>query len=320
MKFINKLLIFSLLFSTNFIFKSYTMFDEEKDDFEIIDKSDSSNNVLVLENEDDTDCFEQSSGYYSEHLQFQNAIIDNDLREVRRLVSAGQDIELAILPDGQTALEYSISKNYFDIVQYLIEEGVTITQEAKLLSKKHKKIEKLLKEFQNPLIKAIIFGNIKNVIEEVANGTDINVKYQGKPAFILALEECHISSWAKHKPTISLVEYTCNRTSIVEILLAKVKDFEFGTDDGDTPLLYILGTFYNVSFLQLLLSNKANYNAKDSVGTTPLIKAAKYGLTDAVKLLIKQGANKDLKDNLGNTALDYAKKKSDFKILKFLRN
>jgi len=58
--------------------------------------------------------------------------------------------------------------------------------------------------------------------------------------------------------------------------------------------------------VELLLANKAEVNAKDNGGRTPLHSAAESGHKDAVGLLLANGAEVNAKNNYGWTPLKEA--------------
>ena len=70
-----------------------------------------------------------------------------------------------------------------------------------------------------------------------------------------------------------------------------------------TPLHYASRNG-SVNAIQLLVKvYKANIEAKDFQGRTPLYLAAEYGNSAAVSALIEQGAITDIKDYVGQKAL-----------------
>ena len=81
---------------------------------------------------------------------------------------------------------------------------------------------------------------------------------------------------------------------------------------GWAPLHYA-ATESHIPVMQLLIDNHAYLDAASPNGTTPLMMAAMYGNTSAVKLLLEAGADPTLKNHLGLTAIDFAErvKKSD---------
>ena len=78
---------------------------------------------------------------------------------------------------------------------------------------------------------------------------------------------------------------------------------------GWAPLHYA-ATNGHTEIMDLLLENHAYIDAESPNGTTPLMMAAMYGSTAAVKLLLDAGADPTLRNQLGMTAIDFANKAS----------
>jgi ankyrin repeat protein len=74
---------------------------------------------------------------------------------------------------------------------------------------------------------------------------------------------------------------------------------------GWTPLHYA-STSGHLAIIELLLEHHAYIDAESPNGTTPLMMAAHYGSSAAVKLLLQAGADPSLKNQLGLTAEDFA--------------
>jgi ankyrin repeat protein len=91
----------------------------------------------------------------------------------------------------------------------------------------------------------------------------------------------------------------------VRDLLAKGASPDARDADGRPPLVSaILGN--SVALMGLLLEARADVNAADPHGWTPLHFAAEEVLPQFASLLIAKGANVDLKDDEGNTPLHRA--------------
>lgn len=78
---------------------------------------------------------------------------------------------------------------------------------------------------------------------------------------------------------------------------------------GWTPLHYA-ATNGHLEVMELLFANNAYIDAESPNGTTPLMMAAQYGSTAAVKRLLEEGADPALKNQLGLTAIDFAQRAS----------
>ncbi len=76
---------------------------------------------------------------------------------------------------------------------------------------------------------------------------------------------------------------------------------------GWTPLHYA-ATSSQLAIMKLLLEKYAFIDAQSPNGSTPLMMAAMYGSSEAVKLLIDEGADPLMKNEQGMTAIDFAKR------------
>ncbi len=76
---------------------------------------------------------------------------------------------------------------------------------------------------------------------------------------------------------------------------------------GWAPLHYA-ATGGHLEIMQILLDEHAFIDAESPNRTTPLMMAAEYGSTQAVKLLLDAGADPTLRNELGLSAVDFAQR------------
>jgi len=92
------------------------------------------------------------------------------------------------------------------------------------------------------------------------------------------------------------------QTDLVRKLIARDADVN---KPGWAPLHYA-ATGGHLEIMQILLDDYAFIDAQSPNKTTPLMMAAKYGSTAAVKLLLEAGADATMRNELGLSAVDFA--------------
>ena len=93
---------------------------------------------------------------------------------------------------------------------------------------------------------------------------------------------------------------------IVGLLLGNKADVNASDKNGDTPLHVAAGSGRK-DMVEFLLDNKAEVNAKDNAGNTPLLKTTAFvGFTNVAELLLARGAEVNATNNVGKTALHQA--------------
>lgn len=137
----------------------------------------------------------------------------------------------------------------------------------------------------NEFVWAAAEGNQEQVEQMLRDGADVNsIDTSGDTALML-------SSFGNG-----------GNPEMIRILL------NAGADISKSPDILVLASAgASPETLRLLLNTGINVNRANNLGVTPLMEAATYGNTEAVRLLLQNGANKDLRDLYQNrTALDWA--------------
>jgi uncharacterized protein len=91
-------------------------------------------------------------------------------------------------------------------------------------------------------------------------------------------------------------------TELVRKLIARDADVN---KTGWAPLHYA-ATGGHLEIMQILLDENAYIDAESPNKSTPLMVAAQYGSTSAVKLLLEAGADPTLRNELGLSAVEFA--------------
>lgn len=93
---------------------------------------------------------------------------------------------------------------------------------------------------------------------------------------------------------------------IVALLLASKADVNALDNGGETPL-HVAAQSGRKEMVEFLLANKADINAKDNDGNTPLLDATMFGgHKDVVELLLAHGADVNATNGIGGTPLHQA--------------
>ena len=169
--------------------------------------------------------------------------------------------------------------------------------------------------------RAIKQDNAGKVKELLVRGFDANTTDpKGQSGLYVALSEPSpnaaqvLIEWPKTNPnklnnkgeSALMVAALKKNQELVEKLIKRGADVN---KTGWAPLHYA-ATGGQVGIISLLLENSAYIDAESPNGTTPLMMAAMYGTSAAVKFLLQEGADPTLKNQQGLTALDFAQRGS----------
>jgi ankyrin repeat protein len=202
---------------------------------------------------------------------------------------------------GNTLMHLASEYGHPDLMEFLIKRGAEINR------KNH--------EGNTPLHLSVSNRKRQAVALLLMKGVDINARNNSGETPL------HLSIWS---------------TVMIEKLLDVGADIDARDNFGDTPLnhavesdclqgaekLVHLGAdldargFYGQTALHkacnskelihMLLNNKAETEAADDFGNTPIIATSEHGSVDALKLLIEKGANVNAVNDLGDTSLHRA--------------
>lgn len=95
-------------------------------------------------------------------------------------------------------------------------------------------------------------------------------------------------------------------TSWLNYLISQRANVNIADNRGVTPLMAAVQIAY-VEGVEALLGARARVDVANSAGETPLIFAVHARNTDVMRLLLQAGADPDRRDNSGRSARDYAR-------------
>ena len=214
---------------------------------------------------------------------FFRAIYDNDTAKISEFLNNGFDINV-MNKNGENAVNVAIASGSYYVLQYLIDNG------ANLNSTSDTGIP--------PLSQAVLEYN-KQAIDILLNSKKVDMYYvwgemwTGSPLYI-ACSKANVYALEKmveHGADLNYDFSEYNAVPLVHYALSykqfiKIEDYR--------------------ELIAFLILNKADINAKNNQGQTPLMVALKNGDIDAFNALTAGGADVTIKDNNGKTALFYA--------------
>lgn len=220
----------------------------------------------------------------SKNIQiFFRAIYDNDTASMDSLLAKGFDIN-TMNENGENAVNVAIASGNFNVLKYLIDKG------ANLNSTSDTGIP--------PLSQAIIEYN-KQAIDILLNSKKVDMYYvwgemwNGSPLYI-ACSKANVYALEKMVEHGADLNYDFSEYNAVPLVHYALSYKQFIKNEDYRELI------------AFLILNKADINAKNNQGQTPLMAALKNGDIDAFNALTAGGADVTIKDNNGKTALFYA--------------
>ena len=242
------------------------------------------------------------------------AVIDNDVEQVRLNISAGANVNAKDTMD-YTPLFYAAKNGQKDIAELLIAGGADVNVKDRLGS--------------TPLHYAAVQGHYEVCKLLVAKGADISAKnLMGATSLAMAKAQGHseivellskresgeFESELVEPPQLSkLSEATealfgaviAGDANQVKLYLSKGADVNAKDRQTWTPLHVAIWDGHK-AVAEELIAKGADVNVKDKRGYTPLHLAAIKGRSDAAGLLIDKGANVNVKNPAGQTPLHLA--------------
>ncbi len=159
----------------------------------------------------------------------------------------------------------------------------------------------------------------KAIVELLQRGFDPNaLDPSGRPALFIALQEGAVKvadvlvdfpktnvEWRSPKDESPLMMASLKgHAALVRKLIARDAHVN---KPGWAPLHYA-ATGGHLEIMRILLEEHAFIDAESPNRTTPLMMAAHYGSTAAVKLLLEEGADATMRNELGLSAVEFAQR------------
>ena len=204
---------------------------------------------------------------------------------------------------GQPLIVLVAEKNNYDLLSYLVDNGADVN----VLD---------IYTGETALIKAARNGNLEMVIKLLGANANVNVKSQRG---ITALTEAakgqyrHITDYLLSRGALAgvsnenLLAYVFDKNYVgMEAMLKGGANANYADANGNTPLI-VVSSQGNLAAFQKLTAYRANVNAANKYGMTPLLYAIKGGHNDIARALLSRNDTDINKANNNNqTPLFYA--------------
>lgn len=134
---------------------------------------------------------------------------------------------------------------------------------------------------------------------------------------ILAKDKSLINAVSPQGYTLLLLATYRGNNEVASYLIDNGANINLTTGFGTIVMAAIVKK--NTAILEKLIAAKADINAADEKGVTPLMLAVQFQQAETVALLLKSGAKKDSKDKAGKTAFEYATESGNDNLIKLLK-
>lgn len=202
------------------------------------------------------------------------AASQGNLEAVEEALRNGAFVEARLGPFEETPLSLASLYGHLSVVRALLDAGADVNAEDRV--------------GHTPLFLASQEGHLETVVVLLEAGADVSIA-TGNGATPLA------------------VASERGRADVVDALLAKWADPNRSNNFGVTPLHKACVSIGSGSeaIVAALLDAGADLEAREEVGRTPLMWAARFGNVGALEVLLGKGADRQATDNVGKTAVDW---------------
>lgn len=203
---------------------------------------------------------------------------------------------------GEPLITLAAEKNNYDVLAYLIDFGCNV--------------DVVDNKGETALIKAARNGNMEMVTKLLSVNANVNIKsLRGITALTEAAQGQHaaITTYLLSRGAIAgvseenLLSYAFDKNLVgINAMLLGGANANYADSNGNTALI-IVSSYGDLAAVNTLTAYKANVNAANKYGMTPLLYAIKGGYDDIVRMLINRNdVDINKANNNGQTPLFYA--------------